>query len=88
MAHEKIDAVYAFIATDEGGSEGIPAFVSDNNLTIPMIGADMDRVEHLRPIAEQMALGKGIIITLAKFGNREDLERFVPENVNGGEASG
>ena len=84
MEHEKIDTVYAFIANDDDGSEGIPAFVAENNLVVPMIAADLDRVETLRPIAEEMAEMKGIIITLAKFDNRENLERFVPEDVNGG----
>lgn len=87
--HEKIEVVYAFIATDTDGSEGIPAFVAENNLVMPMVGADMDRVETLRPIAEEMALMKGIVITLAKFDNREDLERFVPsEAIEGGDGSG
>ena len=88
MEHETIDTVYAFIANDEDGSEGIPAFVAENNLVMPMIAADMDRVETLRPIAEEMAMMKNIVITLAQFDQRTDLERFVPENVNGGDGSG
>jgi hypothetical protein len=88
---DSISIVYAFIATDHDGTEGIPAFVAPNGMMMPMIGADMDRVETLRPIAEDMALHKGVSITLAKFEKRTDLERFTPPVIiveEGGNSNG
>jgi|1185.fasta_scaffold2021842_2 hypothetical protein len=73
---DRINVVYAFIAIDKDGSEGIPAFVAENNLVMPLLGADLDRVETLRPIAEDIAVTKNLIITLAKFEHRTDLEIF------------
>lgn len=50
----KIKELFAFVITDEQGDEGIMGFkISDGWL--PMVGADMERVDCLRPIADMIA---------------------------------
>lgn len=73
-----IDAMYAFIAVDEDG-EGVTAFQSPKMGWIPMVAADKDRVDSLRPIAQGIATQTGQRIVLAKFEQRTDLEILEPE---------
>lgn len=54
----KITELYAFVATDPDGSEGIMAFRSGDHW-MPMIGADLARVESLRPLADRIAKATG-----------------------------
>jgi len=74
----KIDVLFAFISVNEGlEDEGVvAALVGDT--WMPLVGADMDRVESLKPLAVEVARVTGKRIVLAKFGNREDLEEIAP----------
>lgn len=47
----KIEEIYAFIAED-GAGEGIMGFTTPDGRSIPMIGADLERVNQLKPIAD------------------------------------
>ena len=69
----KIDQLFAFVATDEDGNEGLCGFRSANGW-IPMVGADMAMVEHLRPIALATAKASGQPIKLCLFKTREEVE--------------
>ena len=70
----KVDAIYAFISTDEGPEdEGIVAMKVDNTW-LPMVGADEARMESLKPIARGIARITEKRIVLAKFSVREDQE--------------
>jgi len=72
----KIDALYAWIATDSRGGEGIPALSTPLG-EMPMIGADRDRIESLRPHAMKVA-GQGYTVRLVAFacvGTLETLPR-------------
>ena len=63
-----IDDIWAFVATDEAGNEGICAFYDNEHATwLPMIGADEDRVESLRPTAEAIAEKTGRKVKLVRF---------------------
>jgi len=74
----KIDAIFAFISVDEGlEDEGIVA-ARMGNMWMPLVGADMDRVESLKPLAVGVARLTGKKIVLAKFSVREDLEELEP----------
>ncbi len=74
----KIDALFAFISVDEGPEdEGIVA-ARMGNMWMPLVGADMDRVESLKPLAVGVARLTGKRIVLAKFSVREDLEELEP----------
>ena len=70
-----IGQMFAFIAEDSGPTdEGIVAFTTPGGMAMPMVGADMARVDFLRPIAREIAKKTGRKITLVLFNNRIDLE--------------
>jgi len=66
----RIDQMYAFIAEDEGG-EGIMGFRGPDGIMMPMVGADMERVQSLIPIAEQIKKLTGKPYKIYRFNNRE-----------------
>lgn len=72
---KRVDEVFAFITTasqPEGWAEGILG-VKTSDGWIPMIGADVERIESLVPIAESTGLDYKII----KFTNKVDVtEQF------------
>ena len=74
----KITELFAFIAEDGPEDEGIVA-MTVGDMLMPMVGADMDRVESLRPIAENIARIYSQKIILAKFTIRTDLEEITPK---------
>lgn len=72
---DKITEMYAFVILDDGlgkGNEGIPAF-EKNGLIHPLVGADMARIESLRPHAQKL-VDKGFQVEIRKFTNMEVLE--------------
>ncbi len=71
----RIDQMFAFVAVDADGTEGVCAF-QINGAWVPLVGADMERVESLRPIARKLARASGRPITLVKFSNREMVEEI------------
>lgn len=62
----RITELYAFIAKDKEGNEGIMGF-SNGGQMMPLIGADIDRVESLKPIADRIAALNGIEYELRYF---------------------
>lgn len=77
-----IGKLFAFISTDEQGNEGVCAFFDRYSGTmLPMIGADMDRVESLRPLAQQLAQEYAKTkrkISLVVFETRREVEEIKP----------
>jgi len=64
-----IDFLYAFVVTegaDEGKGEGVLGFMTKTGMS-PMIGADMERVESLKPIADDIAKQAGVKYEIRKF---------------------
>jgi hypothetical protein len=74
----RIEQMYAFVALDPAdNTEGVPAIPGPGGMALPMVGADMKRVESLRPVAEQMVREHpGMKITLCRFEVRTELETF------------
>ena len=70
----RIDKLYAFIGSDESG-EGLIS-IQLGNTHMPLVAADMERVESLRVYAQQVALISGKIIKLVEFSVRTELETF------------
>jgi len=69
----RIEEMYAFIAEDtESGDEGVVA-MSVGNVMLPLVGADMARVESLKPIAKDISARIGRKVKLLRFTQREDL---------------
>ena len=75
----RIDEMYAYVIMDDDDTEGIPAFqLTGSAIPMPMVGADMARVESLNPIAQSMAQQLGKKVTLVRFTTREEIEVFEP----------
>ncbi len=49
----RITELYAFISKDRDGNEGVMGIAKANGMLIPLIGADIERVESLKPIADE-----------------------------------
>lgn len=68
-----IDAIYAWVATNRDGSEGIVStMMGDTHM--PLIGADVDRMKALRSAAEYIRQASGCPVRLVRFSHREDME--------------
>jgi len=69
----RIEEMYAFVAEDSGpDDEGIVGMGTKAGW-MPLVGADMTRVESLKPIARNIAAQTGKKIKLLHFTHREDL---------------
>ena len=76
---KRIDEMYAFVAVDPADdTEGITAFVEPGGTAMPMVGADMERVDSLRPVAESMAKRFGQTIQVLRFSQRTEIEVISP----------
>ncbi len=76
MTPLRITELYAFIAENAAG-EGVCAFQYGYAL-LPMVGADMDRIDSLREKAREIAAVSGRRIRLCKFSVRTELELIDP----------
>lgn len=69
----RVDELWAFLATDPtDNTEGIIS-VQTNQGHMPLVGADLARMESLRPLARDVGDRTGAQITLARFTVRTDL---------------
>lgn len=74
-----LDELYAFIAIDDDGDEGIVTCLDLSKQSYaPMIGADMERVNSLRPIAQDITTRTGKRIVLRRFHLTQDVEYLTP----------
>ena len=65
---QKIEAMYAWIATEPDGGEGLVSiYLPHVRQHMPLIGADMKRVVALRPHAEQVHASTGCPVRLVAF---------------------
>lgn len=72
---QSIDALYAWIATEPDGGEGVIAAVLPGIPGItPLIGADMDRIRSYRTFAMMARAETGYPVRLVRFSRRDDLE--------------
>lgn len=69
----QIDSLYAFVAEDSPGDEGIIGAKTAEGW-LPLVGADMARVESLRPLAQALAQQTGKTIKLLHFETRREVE--------------
>jgi len=75
----EIKELYAFVAIDDEGGEGIPAQMI-NDMFMPLIGADFKRVECLLDLARNIATLTGVKIELRKFSAMEVLQTINVEH--------
>lgn len=77
----KIETMYAYISHGDGpDDEGVTACRFGHQWA-PMVGADRERMDSLRQVAQEMANSARQKITLAKFTVRTDLETIEPAGV-------
>lgn len=70
----KIDGMFAFVMEDSGPEdEGVIGMETPRGY-LPLVGADMKRVDALRPIAQGIAAQVGKPVKLIHFTRREELE--------------
>jgi hypothetical protein len=74
----EITEIWAFVARDSDGDEGITAFCGPDGRWVPMIGADKDRIKSLEPIARDLAFKHDHKIRLIKFTGREEIKTIEP----------
>lgn len=78
MSGFRITEVWAFVSVDPAdGDEGVCSYQL-GDVHWPMIAADHDRLESLRPMAEQLARASGLTIELRKYSTVELVETFRP----------
>ncbi len=66
---QKIERLYAWIATEADGGEGVCS-VKLGDTHMPLIGADMARIESLRGHAAFVARASGCPVRLVEFSVR------------------
>ena len=72
----RIESIYAFVAEDSGpDDEGIVGTYSAQGW-LPLVGADMARVESLKPIARTIAEQSGKTVKLLHFEKRREVESY------------
>lgn len=69
----RITELYAFIAVDPKGHEGIMGFQTIDGKWMPMIGADIAMVDKLTPIADQITKDTGMPYELRYFTSHGDV---------------
>ena len=72
----RIDALYAWVAQEPDGGEGVCSADFGANLHMPLVGADIERMKSLRDHAEFVRRMTGYPVRLVRFGRREDLEEL------------
>ena len=70
---QSIDALYAWVATEPDGGEGVCS-AQLGDVHMPLVGADMERIKSLRRYAELARAASGYPVRLVRFSRREDLE--------------
>lgn len=75
-----IEEMYAFVAVDEDDQiEGITAFRNTDGGWMPMVGADQERMDSFRPMAQMLANQSGQTIKLIHFSNRAEVTTIEPD---------
>jgi hypothetical protein len=75
----RIDQVWAFVAVDEDGNEGVCAAPFTGMGVVPLIAADEARLASILPVAQRIATMSGRTVKLIKLSVREELQVFHPE---------
>jgi hypothetical protein len=74
----RIEQMFAFICEDQPNDEGVVGVPFDGNHISPLVGADMERVESLKPFAQLVADKLGKKIKIVVFSKREEIGLIEP----------
>ena len=77
-----LSELYAFVADDRNG-EGVMAMKRGFEW-MPLIGADLERVKHLIPIAKKIAEDSKTTFRILLFNNRTDITKDMLERYDNG----
>lgn len=72
-----IEELYAFVCEETPGEEGVCG-ANMNGQWMPMVGADLLRIESIRPLMKRLAEVSPGPIRLVRFSTREVLEEIEP----------
>lgn len=72
-----IAALWAFIAKDVNGDEGLVAMHTGTGWT-PLVGADRKRIDALMPHAQHIADATGQPMRIVRFGSGEVIGHITP----------
>lgn len=74
---QKIEKLFAWVATEADGGEGVcGAYVPSMGGLVPLVGADRERIESLRPHAEIIRRESGFPVRMVEFSTRIDGEEL------------
>lgn len=77
MSEFEIEGLWAYIGQHDDG-EGLLAAAIDGRV-VPLIAADLARVEQLRPYAQEAANQSGVAVRLVRFGVRTECDVIEPD---------
>jgi len=75
---QRIEKLYAWVAEEADGGEGIVGWRFDGVGWTPLIGADKDRIESYRPYAEACVAEMGVPVRLKVFGEGVVIDEIKP----------
>ncbi len=80
----RITEVWAWTVVDpEDGEEGIPALQAADGTALPLIAADRNRLEAMRPWVQDLADAHGMPLTLKRFTEMAVVETVEPRTAGG-----
>lgn len=86
----RIDEMFAFIAEDEEGEGlmGATLPIQGQMMFTPLVGADMERIKSLLPVAQQISQATGKSFKVCRFHQVEDITQQVLEGGRSGPVPG
>lgn len=74
----KITEMYAFVTADKGPDDEGVVGVNTPAGWMPLVGADMKRMEALKPVAKQIAKETKKVIRILKFTTMTEIGKISP----------
>ena len=71
----KIDKMYAFVAEDKNGDEGVIG-MQTNSGWMPLVGADMKRINSLIPIVQNIVNQTNHPVKILMFSDRKEIDEI------------
>ena len=78
----RITEIYAVVATDEDGVEGVVAITTPSGGAMPLIAADEARLKNIVPAARSIARLTGHTYKLIRVTQREDVMDITGQDVS------
>ena len=74
----RIDHIWIALSVDEGGEGVVAAPIGPGGMTVPLVAADKQRLDAIKPLSRALAVRFRKVIRIAKFTQREDMEVYRP----------